>query len=120
MFVTVSLPSLARLRLQGDGNISVTGINTRKLTVALPGSGNIDATGTATKLEVTISGEGTALLHQLVARDAKAALSGDGSITLTATHSLAARISGSGAVLYGGNPPHVTQRITGSGTISAG
>jgi Putative auto-transporter adhesin, head GIN domain len=47
MFVTVSLPSIDRVRLQGAGNISVTGI-------------------------------------------------------------------------YGGNPPHVTQRITGSGMIAAG
>ena len=120
MFVAVNLPSLDGLRLQGDGNISVTGINSRNLTVALPGSGNIDATGTTTKLDVTISGEGTALLQQLIARDATAALSGDGSIMLTATNSLTARVSGSGTVLYGGNPPHVTQRITGSGTISPG
>lgn len=120
MFVTVSLPSLHGIRLQGDGNITVTGINSRTLTIALPGSGNINATGTTTKLGVTISGEGTALLRQLTARDAKAALSGDGSIMLTATHSLTARVSGSGTVLYGGNPPLVTQRLSGSGTISAG
>jgi len=120
MFVEVSLPSLDGLRLQGDGNISVTGINSRNLTVALPGSGNVDATGTTTKLDVTISGEGTALLRQLIARDAKAALSGDGSIMLTATHSLTARVSGSGTILYGGAPLQVTQRVTGSGTISAG
>ncbi len=120
MFVAVSLPSLDGLTLQGDGNISVTGIKSRNLTVALPGSGNIDATGTTTKLDVTISGEGNALLRQLIARDAKAALSGDGSIMLTATHSLTARISGSGTVLYGGNPTRVTQRVTGSGTINAG
>jgi hypothetical protein len=120
MFVKVSLPSLTGLRLQGAGNISVTGIKSRNLTVALPGAGNIDAAGTTTKLDVTISGEGTALLRQLVARDANAVLSGDGSIMLTATHSLTARVSGSGTVLYGGNPPRVTQRITGSGTISAG
>src|SRR5512132_1480080 len=120
MFVAVSLPSLDSLSLQGDGNISVTGINSGNLTVALPGSGNVDATGTTTTLDVTISGEGTALLRQLIARDAKAALSGDGSIMLTATHSLTARVSGSGTILYGGAPPHVTQSVTGSGTISAG
>ena len=39
MFVAVSVPSLDRLRLQGAGNISLTGINSRTLTVALPGSG---------------------------------------------------------------------------------
>lgn len=120
MFVAVSLPSLDRLRLQGNGNITVTGINSQSLTVALPGTGNIDATGTTTKLDVIISGEGTALLRQLIARDAKAALSGVGSIMLTATHSLTARVVGSGTVVYGGNPSRVTQRTTGSGTISAG
>jgi Putative auto-transporter adhesin, head GIN domain len=120
MFVAVGLPSLDALRLQGDGNISVTGIASRSLSVALPGSGNIEATGSATKLDVTISGEGTALLRRLIARDATAALGGDGSIMLTATHSLAASISGSGTMLYGGNPPHVTQSVSGNGTISAG
>ena len=120
MFVTVTVPSLDAVRLQGAGNIAVTGIHSRALTVALPGSGNIDVTGTTTKLHVTISGEGTAMLRGLVARDAKAALDGDGTIVLTATHSLTARLSGSGTVTYGGNPPHVTQTVTGSGTISAG
>ncbi len=120
MFVSVSVPSLDRLRLQGAGNISVTGINSRTLNVALPGSGNIDAGGAATKLRVTISGEGTAQLRQLIADDAKAAVSGDGTIMLTATNSLTARISGTGAVLYGGSPPHVAQKVTGTGTISPG
>jgi hypothetical protein len=120
MFVAVRVPSLDRLRLRGDGNISVTGVDSRNLTVALPGSGNIDATGATTKLDVTISGEGTAQLRQLIARDAQAALGGDGSIMLTATHSLTARVSGSGTILYGGAPLHVTRSVTGSGTISAG
>ena len=84
------------------------------------GAATSTATGSTTELDVTLSGHGTALLGQLIARHAKAALSGDGSITLTATHSLSARVAGSGTVLYGGNPPHVTQRVTGSGTISAG
>jgi putative autotransporter adhesin-like protein len=120
MFVVVSLPSLDRITLRGDGNFSVAGVHSRSLTVALPGSGNIEATGTATKLVVTIAGEGTALLRRLVSRDAKAVLDGDGSIMLTATHSLAARISGSGTILYNGTPPHVSRRVTGNGTIGAG
>ena len=120
MFVVVSLPSLDGLRLRGAGNISVTGVNSPSLTVALPGMGTVEAVGTTTKLDVTIGGEGTALLRRLIARDAEAALSGDGSIMLTATHRLTASVSGSGTILYGGNPPHVTQSVTGSGTISAG
>ena len=120
MFLTVSVPSLDAVRLQGAGNIAVTGIHSRALTVTLPGEGNIDATGTATKLHVTISGAGTAMLRGLIARDAKAVLAGDGTIVLTATHSLTAKLSGRGTVTYAGNPPDVTQEVTGSGTISAG
>jgi hypothetical protein len=120
MLVAVSLPSLDGLRLDGDGNISASGIDSRDLTVALPGSGNIEATGSTAKLDVAITGEGTALLRGLVAREAKAALTGDGSIMLTATHRLAATLSGTGTVVYGGDPAHVTQSVTGSGTISAG
>ena len=88
--------------------------------MALPGSGNIDVGGTTTKLVVTISGEGTAQLRQLIARDANAALDGDGTIMLTATNRLTARVSGTGAILYGGSPPHVVQKVTGKGTISPG
>jgi putative autotransporter adhesin-like protein len=120
MFVMVNLPALDGLRLQGAGNIFATGIDSRVLTVALPGSGNIHASGTTTKLDVTISGQGTVRLHQLIAREANAVLSGDGTIMLTATHRLAVTLSGSGTVLYGGHPPHITQTVTGSGTISAG
>jgi hypothetical protein len=120
MFVAVNLPSLDALTLRGDGNITVTGINSRDLTVVLPGSGNIQATGTTTRLDVTMSGEGTVLLRQLIARDVKAALSGDGTIILTATHSLNASVSSSGTILYSGNPPHVTTKLTGKGTITAG
>jgi hypothetical protein len=120
MFVTVTVPSLDDLRLQGSGNISVTGIDSRGLTVALAGAGNIEAAGTATKLHVTLSGQGNALLRGLIARDARAALTGDGTVMVTATHDLTARLSGTGTILYGGNPPQVTQSITGSGTISPG
>lgn len=120
MFVTVNVPSLDAVSLEGAGNIVVTGIHSRALSVALPGSGNIDLTGTATKLDVTLDGEGTAMLRGLMARDAKAAIDGDGTISLTATRSLTATVSGTGTVMYGGNPSHVTQRVTGSGMITAG
>jgi Putative auto-transporter adhesin, head GIN domain len=67
---------------------------------------------------VAIGGSGTALLSRLIARDATASIDGSGSIVLTATHSLDAGISGSGAILYTGNPTQITKSVTGSGTIS--
>jgi hypothetical protein len=120
MYVVVTLPSVEALTLRGAGTITVSNLDSRRLTVRLPGAGMIRATGRATRLDVTISGSGTALLGQLVARDVKAGVSGEGSITLTAIHGLDARVSGSGTIVYGGNPAHIATRVTGSGTITPG
>ena len=120
MYVVVTLPSVEALTLRGAGSITVSNLDSRRLTVRLPGAGMIRATGRAARLDVTISGSGTALLGQLTARDVKAGVSGDGSIMLTATHRLDARVSGSGAILYGGDPAQVTTRVTGDGTIAPG
>jgi len=120
MFVDVNLPSLSALRLQGDGNITVAGINSGSLSAVIAGSGTITASGTTTRLDVAISGSGTAQLDQLIARDATASIPGSGTIMLSATRSLNASVPGSGTILYHGNPHHVTTRVTGSGTISPG
>jgi hypothetical protein len=119
-YVTVSVPSLDRLELAGAGNISVSGIEAQRLTVALPGSGNIHAAGKAARLDVTIAGSGTAELAGLTARDATADLSGSGTIMVTATRSLTASLSGDGTILYGGNPSRLIRKVTGTGTIGAG
>jgi hypothetical protein len=120
MYVAVTLPSIEALTLRGDGTITVSNLDSRRLTVRLPGTGMIRATGRARQLDVTISGSGTALLSALVARDVKAGVSGQGSIVLTALHRLDARVSCSGTIVYAGNPAHIATRVTGSGTITPG
>lgn len=117
MSVTVSVPSLDALALTGSGVIAVTDIEASSLTVRLPGSGVLRASGTATTLDVTLGGSGDAQLEQLIASDVHAVVSGSGRIVLTATKSLDASVSGSGAIMYSGNPQEVTKSITGSGAI---
>jgi hypothetical protein len=120
MTVQVSVPSLAAVTLSGSGEISVSKIEAARLTVALPGSGVLYASGTATRLDVTLGGSGLAQLSNLVARDAHAAVTGSGLIRVTATAKLNATVSGSGAVIYGGNPSQVTRNVTGTGAVIAG
>ena len=78
MFVEVRVPSLDGVTLQGNGNIAVSGIHSRRLAVALPGRGNIVASGSRHEARRRLGGEGTVRLHQLVARDATAFLGGAG------------------------------------------
>jgi hypothetical protein len=120
MSVDVSVPSLTAVNLSGSGRIYVTGISASQLTVTVSGSGLLSATGTATQLDATVTGSGLGQLSQLVARDAHAVVTGSGLIQVTATTSVDATVSGSGAITYSGNPPQVTTNITGTGSISPG
>jgi|SRR5512133_663098 hypothetical protein len=118
MRVAITVPTLDALTLTGNGNIVVDGIEAESLKVDLPGNGTLTANGTATRLDVTVSGSGVARFTELVANDVQAAVSGSGSIFVTATKSLDASVSGSGAILYAGNPQDVTRSVTGSGVIT--
>ena len=118
MSVEVSVPSLTRLNLSGDGQISVTGINVPRLAVTVSGSGLLSAAGTATQLDVTLSGDGQAQLFQLTARDVHAVVTGSGLIQVNATTSLDAAVPGTGAIVYSGNPPQVTTSVTGTGAVT--
>jgi hypothetical protein len=118
MWVAITTPAIDGLTLSGSGNIDVSGVATPNLSVNLPGSGNIRASGRADELDVSIPGSGTAQLRALTARDVQTTVDGSGEITITATSSLSAVISGSGAVIYGGNPGHVQTSITGSGAVT--
>ena len=118
MSVEVTVPRLNALTLTGSGNIVGDDIEAESLKVDLPGSGTLTGTGTATRLDVTVGGSGVVQFTQLVAKDVRAAVSGSGSIFITATNSLDASISGSGAIVYMGNPQDVTRSVTGSGAIT--
>ena len=88
-----------------------------QLSVTIPGSGLLSASGTATRLDVTLDGDGQAQLSQLAARDVHAVLAGSGLIQVNDTTSLDAAVPGSGLIMYSGNPPHVATSVTGSGTV---
>ena len=120
MSVEIDVPTLHALTLTGSGNVVVGGIEAQSLEVALPGSGTITGSGTATKLDAAVGGSGTIEFTRLVANDVRAVVSGSGSIFVTATQSLDASVSGSGSILYAGNPQDVTKSITGSGAITGG
>ena len=120
MSVDVNVPSLEALTLTGSGVITATGIKVSSLMVRLSGNGVLRASGSATRLDVSLGGSGDAQLEQLVARDVRAVVSGSGRILVSATNSLDAAVPGSGAIVYSGNPAHVTTSITGTGAVTAG
>ena len=120
MRVEIRMPSLTALSLTGSGVVAATGIDASRLTVTLAGSGVLRASGTTGLLDVALAGSGDAQLEQLVARDVQAIVSGSGRILVNPTEMLDASVPGTGAIIYVGNPAHVTTDITGSGAVTQG
>ena len=117
MVVEVSAPRLESVVLSGSGNIVIDGLSSASFDASLPGSGTLTADGTATRLDVAVEGSGSVLFSRLVAQHVHAAVGGTGSVFVTATGTLAASVSGTGSIVYQGNPRRVTKSVTGSGTI---
>jgi hypothetical protein len=68
----------------------------------------------------TLGGSGDVQLQDLVAHDATVLVAGSGRLLVQATGALDAKVSGVGAIVYTGNPTGITQRITGTGSITSG
>lgn len=118
MSVEITVPALDAVTLAGSGTIAVTGVKGDALYVTLAGSGTLTGSGRAARLAITIGGSGTARFTRLVATNVQAVVAGSGSIFVTATRSLDATVSGTGSILYAGNPPQVTKNVTGTGAIT--
>jgi hypothetical protein len=106
--------------LSGSGILSVQNVRAKTFKVTLTGSGVLRASGTAHRVVATLGGSGVEALGGVVARDAHAVVTGSGRIDVTVTRALDASILGTGEIVYGGNPKHVTTNVTGKGAITPG
>jgi Putative auto-transporter adhesin, head GIN domain len=116
--VQVTVPTLDAVMLTGSGVVTVENVDTEELTVRMPGTGRLVIHGAAGVLDVQLSGSGNVELEDLVARDAVARLSGFGRLHVHATGSLDASVSGTGTIVYSGDPTDVAQHVTGVGAVT--
>jgi Putative auto-transporter adhesin, head GIN domain len=113
----LTVKDLTGLEVSGSGSVSVSKLASSSLSTKISGSGNISANGTADDQDLDISGSGRYQAQQLVGKTVKVTISGSGSADVHATEVLDIQMSGSGALTYTGNPPQVTQEISGSGKV---
>ena len=119
MSVDVTLPTLDTVQLTGTGTVEVKGLQADELTIRVPGAGTVTANGSVDRLVADLDGAAEVELGELVARHVTATLDGVGELRVHATGSLAATLSGTGAIYYAGHPRNVTQSVSGTGTIAA-
>ena len=113
----VVTPSLNRVEVRGSGSVGATGVAGPSLDVSVRGSGSVEASGSVERLSVTSAGSGTVKLFDLSTDEADVNVNGSGDVEVTVLRSLQAKVTGSGTVVYGGNPSEVVTDIEGSGSI---
>lgn len=103
--------------VSGSGRVSISGTVSGKADFEISGSGKVEASGSADSMHAEISGSGKVLGANLVTNTAKIDIAGSGDVEITVNKELDAEISGSGTVLYKGNPARVNSDTSGSGSV---
>lgn len=103
--------------MSGSGDISLA-IEADVLKTVISGSGDIELSGKARDFDVRVSGSGDVEAFDLEADHVSANVSGSADIRVTARESIIARVSGSGDIMYKGNPEKVDSKASGSGDIN--
>lgn len=134
--ITVSLPELEELEINGSGNITVPDtfqvkdikleikgsgdINAKlvaaKIKSAIMGSGNIILKGSANTHETDIMGSGNVKAGELPCNSSEIDVNGSGDVHVYVIQKLDVQINGSGSVHYKGKPS-VSTHINGSGKV---
>ncbi len=110
----------AQVTVTGSGSATLTGLDLTSVVVDMTGSGDVELAGRAGRQRVTSTGSGEYRGVGLVTQDAEVRASGSGDVALTVSGTLSATATGSGDIVYSGNPARVDKSSTGSGNIAPG
>jgi hypothetical protein len=107
-----------KLDISGSGSLELDSLEANDLSTTISGSGDlyITAIDTIESQTIKISGSGEIHTFDVPAKDVSIRVSGSGECEVFAIETLEVDISGSGDVIYKGNPV-IDQRISGSGSI---
>jgi len=119
LLIIIDIPQIESVRLDGSGEIRLSGVDNKTLSLALQGSGDIQASGRVTALDVEMNGAGDVDLSELMTVNSKVSIAGAGDADINVTGELDVLIEGSGDVTYSGSPKKIRRNITGSGEVVA-
>lgn len=105
------------LTVSGSGYVSFADFAADELVVRISGSGDAEVSGTSDHLELDVSGSGSFLGEDLSTATTDAEVSSSGDVLVNVSQYLMASVSGSGNIIYSGNPASVDTSVSGSGEI---
>jgi hypothetical protein len=103
--------------VSGSGDLTLALGTTKEAEFQIAGSGSIEASGSADNVEIGISGSGKLDAIDFNTRVSRIRITGSGNVEIAASEEIDAQITGSGTVLYKGDPAKVNSHSTGSGKV---
>lgn len=104
------------IEVSGSGSVRLN-VNANKLNSKISGSGLLVLSGQVSSHDFEIDGSGTMKAFSLRAKETDANISGSGIAQINVIDNLDINISGSGELIYTGNPKKVKSEVSGSGII---
>jgi hypothetical protein len=114
----ITVPDVREIELPGASEFSLTGVRNESLKISVPGASKLRAEGETGRLEVALSGAGLIDVEGVRARHVTASCSGAGTISVYASETLDASVSGVGSINYAGEPATVNRSVSGLGRIN--
>lgn len=119
LIIKVSAPQLSSIRSQGSGEVTVNDISSEQFVINIFGAVNLKAAGKTTNLVIEVNGSGSVNTEALPAQQVTVTTLGSGNVTLNSSESLKAQLTGSGNIIYYGNPQNISKQVLGSGQLIA-
>ncbi len=118
--ITITLPALSRVKVEGAGETILNKINTDRLDISYLGAGHLQASGKVKYLRLSAKGVGEVDTKALHAERVDVNFEGVGNVSVYATDLLNAVAKGMGALTYYGKPKTINKSVAGIGSVSAG
>ncbi len=110
-------PTLHAAQVQGSGDLQISEISARSLSLSVMGSGDISIAGASETLSAALQGSGDIDAEALNADDCRLSLQGSGDIRASCSAHLEASLQGSGEIAVSGSPRVAQLSELGSGSI---
>lgn len=104
------------VKVGGSGDIDAV-VNAPSVTGDVSGSGNIQLHGLTRNFDLSVSGSGDAKCRDLMSENTTVDVAGSGTAHVFASLKLTAKVSGSGDIIYSGNPSSPSIVKNGSGSV---
>lgn len=105
-----------KVSLTGSGDITVN-VDAENIKANLDGSGDMKLEGKATNFKADVVGSGDLEANRLKSENVQVKVIGSGDASVYASAAIKAEVTGSGDIVYAGNPPADDTKVLGSGSI---